>query len=149
MARIPGEIRRELRAERTGVIIGVVVGLLWTAARVSMPKLVEGAIDEGITPRDGAALLRWSAAVAVAAAFAATFTGLRRYWAFKVSRRVEASLREQLFAHIQRLHAGFLDRTSTGAPVCAARLSARSCGSAGPGRRSLRRVEDTLIASRP
>jgi len=96
------------------VTIGVVVGLLWTLARVSMPKFVQGAIDEGISKGDTAALVRWTMALAVAAVLSATFTGLRRYWAFRVSRGVESSLRERLFAHIQRLHAGFLDRSSTG-----------------------------------
>ncbi len=107
-------VRRELRAQRGGVLIGVVVGLLWTVARVAMPKLVQRAIDDGITARDTGALLRWSLAVGGAATVAALFTGMRRFWAFKVSREMEASLREQLFGHIVALHAAFSDRSSTG-----------------------------------
>src|SRR5690606_16990035 len=63
---------------------------------------------------DGAALRRWTLAVAVAAVLAALFTGLRRYWAFRVSRWVETDLRQRLFAHVQRLHFGFHDRVQTG-----------------------------------
>ena len=79
-----------------------------------MPALVQGAIDNGIIPGDTAALWRWTAAIGVAAILAAAFTGLRRYWAFKVSRAVEADLRQQLFAHTQRLHFSFHDKVQTG-----------------------------------
>ena len=44
----------------------------------------------------------------------ATFTGLRRYLAFREARWVEASLRDRLFAHLQRLHFAFHDQTQTG-----------------------------------
>ncbi len=107
-------IGRALRLESAGVVLGVVVGLCWTAAKVAVPSLVQGAIDNGIVPGDTAALWRWTAAIGVGAVLAAMFTGLRRYWAFKVSRSVEASLRQDLFAHTQRLHFGFHDRVQTG-----------------------------------
>ena len=42
------------------------------------------------------------------------FTGLRRYWAFQVSRRTETDLRDRLFAHLQRLHFAFHDQAQTG-----------------------------------
>lgn len=90
------------------------VGLCWTAAKVAVPALVQGAIDNGIVAGDAAALRRWTLAVAVAAVLAALFTGLRRYWAFRVSRWVETDLRQRLFAHIQRLHFSFHDRVQTG-----------------------------------
>jgi ATP-binding cassette subfamily B protein len=107
-------ILRSLRTEWKGVALGVLVGLLWTAAKVSVPALVQGAIDNGIVPGDTAALWRWTAAIGVAAVMAAAFTGLRRYWAFKVSRAVEADLRQQLFAHTQRLHFSYHDQVQTG-----------------------------------
>jgi hypothetical protein len=71
-----------LRSQWRGVLVGVLVGLAWTVAKVSVPALVSKAIDLGITPGDEAALVRWSLAIGVAALFAA-FTGLRRYWAFR------------------------------------------------------------------
>jgi ATP-binding cassette subfamily B protein len=103
-----------LRSQWIGVTVGVVVGLLWTAAKVSVPSLVQQAIDNGITPKDSAALARWALAIAAAATIAATFTGIRRYWAFRESRMVEARLRDQLFAQIQRLHFAYHDRVQTG-----------------------------------
>lgn len=116
----PGEdrgwslIRRSLRAHRRGVVLGVSVGLIWTVAKVSVPFLVGEAIDRGIEAEDGAAVLRWSLAIFGAAVLAASFTGIRRWFAFKVSRQVEADLRDRLFAHVQRLHVAFHDRTQTG-----------------------------------
>lgn len=107
-------ITSTLRAQWRGVAFGVIVGLAWTAAKISVPALVGGAVDNGIVAQDTSALLRWSLAIGVAAAIAATFTGLRRYWAFRVSRMVEARLRDQLFAQIQRLHFAFHDRVQTG-----------------------------------
>jgi ATP-binding cassette subfamily B protein len=96
------------------VTIGVSVGLAWTAAKVTVPSLVQGAIDHAILPRDSEALVRWAIAIFGAAVVAAAFTGLRRYWAFRESRMVEARLRDRLFAHIQRLHFAYHDRTQTG-----------------------------------
>jgi ATP-binding cassette subfamily B protein len=92
----------------------VIVGLCWTVAKVSVPALVGAAISRAIEPGDASQLVWWSAAIAVAASLAAVFTGLRRYWAFKVSRQTEATLRDRLFAHLQRLHFAFHDRVQTG-----------------------------------
>ncbi len=94
--------------------LGVTVGLVWTTAKVSVPLLIQAAIDRGIGADDLRALTRWSIAILVAGAVAAAFTGLRRYQAFKVSRQVETDLRDRLFAHVQRLHFAFHDRTQTG-----------------------------------
>ena len=98
-----------LKSQWLGVTVGVVVGLLWTAAKVSVPALVQQAIDTGISPKDAAALAHWALAVGVAASIAATFTGIRRYWAFRESRMVEARLRDQLFTQIQKLHFAYHD----------------------------------------
>ncbi|MEZ5137063.1 MAG: ABC transporter transmembrane domain-containing protein [Acidimicrobiales bacterium] len=103
-----------LRQQWRGIAVGVVVGLVWTAAKVAVPWLVQQAIDLGITPGDLEALRTWTIAIVIAAAVAATFTGLRRYWAFRESRRLETVLRDRLFAHVQRLHFAFHDRVQTG-----------------------------------
>jgi ATP-binding cassette, subfamily B, bacterial len=107
-------IRAALRRERRGVTIGVAVGLCWTVAKVSVPALVDAAIDDGMVAGDVSVVWRYAAAILVVAIVAALFTGLRRYWAFRVSRWVEADLRHRLFAHVQRLHFAFHDRVPTG-----------------------------------
>ena len=107
-------IRRTLRAQWAGITFGVLVGLCWTAAKVSAPALVSRAIDQGIVAGDRAALIQWSVAIAVVAVIAALFTGLRRYWAFRESRMVETRLRDEIYAQIQRLHFAFHDREQAG-----------------------------------
>ncbi len=103
-----------MRAQWKGITAGVIVGLLWTVGKVAAPLLVRTAIDRGIVGGDSGALLVWSLAVAGAGVVAATFTGLRRYLAFRESRWSETVLRDRLFAHLQRLHFAFHDEHQTG-----------------------------------
>ncbi len=107
-------ILRSVRARRTGLILGVATGLAWTAAKVSTGLIVKTAVDRGIESDDMGALLRWSALLGIVAVFSATFTGLRRYMAFREARWIEADLRDRLFAHLQRLHFAFHDQSQTG-----------------------------------
>ncbi len=107
-------IGETMRAQWKGITAGVVVGILWTVGKVAAPLLVRTAIDKGIVADDGQALLFWSLAIAGAGVIAATFTGLRRYIAFRESRWTELVLRDRLFAHLQRLHFAFHDENQTG-----------------------------------
>jgi ATP-binding cassette, subfamily B, bacterial len=97
-----------------GITAGVLVGLGWTVGKVSVGFLVARAVDRGIEQQDLDALRAWSLAIAGAAIVVGTFTGLRRYLAFREARWIEADLRERLFAHFQRLHFAFHDRAQTG-----------------------------------
>ena len=93
---------------------GVVVGLAWTLAKVSVPLVVAQAIDEGIDPYDQSALVFWTCVILGLGVIAAAFTGMRRYLAFRESRWAETDLRDRLFAHLQRLHFSFHDESQTG-----------------------------------
>jgi ATP-binding cassette subfamily B protein len=105
---------RECRARRAGIAAGVTLGLGWTAGKVSVGLLVEHAVDRGIEADDMGSLRGWALAILGAAVVVGSFTGMRRWFAFREARWVEANLREQLFEHFQRLHFGFHDRTQTG-----------------------------------
>jgi ATP-binding cassette subfamily B protein len=108
-------IGRQLRTQKLGIAAGVAAGLAWTAAKVSVPKLIELAIDRGITPpADRAAIARYAWLIALAGLVTASFTGIRRYLAFREARLAEAVLRDRLFAHLQRLHFSFHDGQQTG-----------------------------------
>jgi ATP-binding cassette, subfamily B, bacterial len=107
-------VRGQLRLRWKGLVLGVSVGLIWTVAKVSVPTLVKWAIDRGIEKNDMAAIRRWAIAIALAGVVSASFTGLRRYVAFREARYAEADLRDRMFAHIMRLHFGFHDRSQTG-----------------------------------
>jgi ATP-binding cassette subfamily B protein len=105
---------RAVRQRWAGVTAGVTTGLVWTAAKVSTGVIVGKAVDRGIESDDMGALVRWSAVLGAVAVVAATFTGLRRWFAFREARWIELDLRDRLFAHVQRLHFAFHDRVQTG-----------------------------------
>ncbi|MEY2478527.1 MAG: ATP-binding cassette, subfamily bacterial [Actinomycetota bacterium] len=103
-----------IRPQRTGIIIGVVAGLVWTAAKVTIPTLTRLAIDRGVIADEPGALARWSVAMLAVGLVSAACTGTRRYLAFGIAHRAETELRRRLFAHLQRLHFAFHDRAQTG-----------------------------------
>jgi ATP-binding cassette subfamily B protein len=107
-------MRAAIRHRWRGVTLGVLTGLVWTAAKVSTGFLVGRAVDRGIESDDTSALLHWSVLLGAVALVSATFTGLRRYMAFREARWIELDLRDRLFAHIQRLHFAFHDGVQTG-----------------------------------
>jgi ATP-binding cassette subfamily B protein len=103
-----------MRKQWKGLAAGVAVGLVWTAAKVSVPKLVELAIDRGIDEQSDSTITHYAVLIGVAAVVAALFTGMRRYLAFREARWAEADLRDRMFAHLQRLHFSYHDRQHTG-----------------------------------
>ncbi len=105
-------LRTVLRAQRKGLIGGVVVGLLWSAGKVTVPRLTRTAIDRGILGHGS--LWFWGGLIAIAALIAGVFSGWRRWLAFRESRLTETRLREDIFAQVQRLHIGYHDHTQTG-----------------------------------
>jgi ATP-binding cassette, subfamily B, bacterial len=105
-------LRRVLREQRKGLIAGMVVGLLWSAGKVTVPRLTRLAVDKGVIGKDS--LWFWSGLIAIVAVIAGVFSGWRRWIAFRESRLTETRLREQLFAHIMKLHVGYHDHTQTG-----------------------------------
>ena len=90
----------------------MVVGLAWSASKVTVPRLTSLAVDRAIL--GSGSLLFWSALIAVMAVIGGIFTAWRRWFAFRESRLTETKLREQLFSHILRLHVGYHDHTQTG-----------------------------------
>jgi ATP-binding cassette subfamily B protein len=107
-------VLRVMAEQRLGLLLGVLSGLMWIAGKIAVPMLVKRAIDLGLGSGDPEAPKRWAAYVGAAGVLSAVFTGVRRYLAFREGRRAETSLRLRVFDHIQRLHFGYHDRTSTG-----------------------------------
>src|SRR4051794_35214213 len=103
-----------MRRQRRTIWLGVLAGLVWTAAKVAIPTLTGAAIDHGVVEQDGSALLKWCLAIVAVGCVSAVCVGLRRWYAFGVAYRAETELRMRLFAHLQRLHFAFHDETSTG-----------------------------------
>jgi ATP-binding cassette subfamily B protein len=107
-------IRGAIGAQRSWVVAGVLSGLLWTGARVTVPLLAAAGIDQGILPGDGGKIALFAVLIVVVGLVQATGTGLRRYSAFRIALRVETNLRQRLFTHLQRLHFAFHDESQTG-----------------------------------
>ncbi|MEY2974353.1 MAG: hypothetical protein RIR49_773 [Actinomycetota bacterium] len=119
----PGRVRRLadtdwahlldlLRRRRRGLSIAILLGLVWTAGKISVPLLTRAAIDGAIIGAGSA--LGWAGWIAAAGLATGLLTGGRRYLAFRESRMIETVLRERIHAHVLGLHAGFHDRAQTG-----------------------------------
>ncbi len=109
-----GRLWRSVRNQRRGVALGVLAGVMWTAAKVAVPSFARVAIDQGIIHNDHAALVKWAWVIVCLGIVQALFMGMRRYYAFGIAYRGETDLRHNLFAHLQRLHFAFHDQAQTG-----------------------------------
>ncbi len=107
-------LRGTLRAQWFWVLMGVVAALVWTLAKLAVPLLVAGAVDDGIVPNDSGEIVKYSILILVAGLVQGAGMGLRRYTAFRMSYRTETDLRARLFAHLQLLHFAFHDEAQTG-----------------------------------
>ena len=105
-------LRGVLRRQRKGLIAGILVGLMWSLGKVLVPKLTAMAVDRAIL--GSGSLLFWTLLIGAAGVIAGVFTAWRRWYAFRESRLTETTLREQLFAHLLKLHVAYHDHTQTG-----------------------------------
>jgi len=103
-----------LRSQTRWVVGGVGSGVVWTAAKITIPLLAAAAIDQGILPGDTEAIVMYAVLIVLVGAVQAFGTGARRYAAFRISYRVETDLRQRLFDHLQQLHFAFHDQAQTG-----------------------------------
>jgi ATP-binding cassette subfamily B protein len=105
-----------IKIQKGGIALGVLVGMLWTVGKVAVPWVVGQGVERGIEaqPPDVGEIRFWALMVLVAGGASAVFAGTRRYLAFREARLTETDLRDQVFAHIQRLHFAYHDRTQAG-----------------------------------
>ena len=101
-----------LRDRRTGLSIGVALGLAWTLGKIAVPLLTQAAIDRSI--EGDSSVFAWAGAIAAAGVVTGSFTAARRHIAFRESRMVETLLREHIHDHVLGLHPGYHDRAQTG-----------------------------------
>ena len=105
--------------------LGVAGSLLWVGAKVLVPLAARAAIDDGFSPYDSTAIVKWCGIILVLGVCAALGAGVRWYCAFYVAHRTEHVLRSQLFAHLQQLHFGYHDRAQIGNLMARANLDLR------------------------
>jgi ATP-binding cassette, subfamily B, bacterial len=107
-------MREAVRINRKMMYLGILAGLLWAVARVSVPSLAGAAVDHGVAKSDWSAARTWMLLILAVGAVQAISTGVRRYAAFGLAMRVERDLRMRLVAHLQTLHFAYHDRAQTG-----------------------------------
>ncbi|HEY8490401.1 MAG TPA: ABC transporter ATP-binding protein [Dehalococcoidia bacterium] len=107
-------ILRHLGRQWLFLLVALVFALLWAGARVVIPVLTQVTIDDAIRPARANLLLVMALAVVGAAAVQGLAAGLRRYFAMRISYRIEADLRTALYNRVNRLSFDYHDRTSTG-----------------------------------
>jgi ATP-binding cassette, subfamily B, bacterial len=107
-------MRGTLGSQRAWLVLGVLSGVSWTAAKISVPLLAAGAIDNGILPGNSQAILVYSLVIVAVGVVQGLSSGFRRFCAFRIAYRSETDLRQRLFAHLQRLHFAFHDEAQTG-----------------------------------
>ena len=107
-------MRRSIATQRSWVVGGVAAGVIWTAAKLTIPLLAAAAIDDGMRHGDQGKVIRLTIVMVAIGIVQAICTGLRRYAAFRIALRTETDLRHRLFAHLQRLHFAFHDEAQTG-----------------------------------
>jgi ATP-binding cassette subfamily B protein len=105
---------RTVRNQKGLLLPAVAAAALWTAARVSVPLLVQLAIDRGVEGDHLRLLAILAVVIAGVGCVQAASSATRRFFAMSIAYRVETDLRHRLFAHLQRLHFAFHDRSQTG-----------------------------------
>ncbi len=112
-----GLIARCLRDEWMSLAAGLVCAIVWSGARLGIPILIGVTIDRAINAGGGADI-RLLGALAISIASLAAVQGLaaasRRYFAMRMSYRVETDLRSALYNRVNRLSFDYYDRTATG-----------------------------------
>ena len=107
-------MRGTLGSQRAWLVLGVLAGVSWTGAKIAVPLLAAGAIDNGILPGNSKAILVYALLIVGVGVVQGLSSGFRRFCAFRIAYRSETDLRQRLFAHLQRLHFAFHDETQTG-----------------------------------
>jgi ATP-binding cassette subfamily B protein len=106
-----------LRPYRGRVILAFLALLFSTAATLAPPPLAKLAIDEGITPKDTAALNLVVVAFIISALIYWGASYAQTYLVGWVGQRALQDLRIQLFAHLQTLSVNFYSRRQAGAII--------------------------------
>ena len=100
--------------EKRGVLGAIAGGLVWQAAAVATPLVVERAIDRGILPHDRGALFTWCGVLVAVGFVEAVAGGVRHFYAIRNRAHADAAVRDALFTRALELDARFHDRVGAG-----------------------------------
>jgi ATP-binding cassette subfamily B protein len=107
-------ILRYLSPYKTEAALATILLALVVVADLSIPRLVQVIIDEGVAKQDMSVILWTSLLMIGASILSAALSIANTYFSVKASRSFEADLREAIFKKIQTFSFGNLDDLNTG-----------------------------------
>ena len=106
--------RPYLRPYAPHMVVIVASAILSMVFQVALPLIVKTVIDGPLQDGDRAGITVWAAIAALLAVLDLGMGFARRYLLAVVATELETSLRDDLYAHLQRLDVGFHDRWQSG-----------------------------------
>ncbi|HUM05018.1 MAG TPA: ABC transporter ATP-binding protein [Terriglobales bacterium] len=103
-----------LKHYRRGLVLGAVCVLLTNGISVQFPRVIQSAIDDLTTAVTGHKLANYALLVITVFVAKGIFQFLTRWIVIGISRDIEFDLRNDLFAHLERLSYSFYQRNRTG-----------------------------------
>ncbi|MEV4771933.1 ABC transporter ATP-binding protein [Micromonospora humida] len=107
-------LRRYLRPYAAAYVLLLAAALAATGAGLAVPLLVQRVVDGPLARHDPAGLLRLGGLALLLGLVEAVLIFIRRWSQSSSSVGMEATIRADLYAHLQRLPAGFHDRWQSG-----------------------------------
>jgi len=106
--------RSYLAPYRRHLVVIVISSIVSSAGMVAVPLVVKQVIDGPLADGNRGAILGWAALLAVIAVVEVFLAFARRYLLTVLSTGLETSIRDDLYAQLQRLDVGFHDRWQSG-----------------------------------
>lgn len=107
-------LRRYLRPYAAAYVMLLLAALAATGAGLAVPLVVQRVVDGPVARHDPAGLLRLGGLTLLLGLVEAVLIFIRRWSQSSSSVGMEATIRADLYAHLQRLPAGFHDRWQSG-----------------------------------
>lgn len=108
------KLRCYLRPYLPRMIVMFVLAVAATGAALTIPRVIQYAVDGPIASGDVGGLWLLAAAAGVLGGAEGLLIWLRRYIQARVALGLEADIRADLYSHMQALHPGFHDRWNSG-----------------------------------
>lgn len=103
-----------IKENKRNFTISMVSAILWVFLVVVQPYLIKRIIDDGIISSNQKILVVLISFMLIAGYIRAISIGTRRYYGMHVSYNFEASIRNRIFTHMQKLAFNYHDRVPTG-----------------------------------
>lgn len=104
-----------LKKHTVSILLGMVFLIGVDSVLLIIPKIIESALDIlGNSPYSSITILKMSLLIMALAVSTVFFRFLWRYFILWPSRKIEMSLREDMFEHLQTLSSSYFNKTKTG-----------------------------------